>query len=276
MIYKYFLSIILLFSGLTFLPAQEVKLEKIWEVNQHLPTPESVLYDNNSERLYVSLIDGQGQDKDGKGGIAILKPDGTIENSKWVEGLDAPKGLALYKDKLYVADITKIVIVDIISSNIIDEIEVKGATFLNDVTVDDNGVVYVSDTRNNKIFELNSGEVSLYLDNVPSVNGLKFVNGKLLALAGKEFWEIDKDRRVTILAKGFEQGGDGLEPLGNGDYLVTCWPGLVYYVYDDGSIVKILDVMDKMNTADLGYNVNDNIIYIPTFNNNSVIAYKLN
>lgn len=262
------LSIFLSFYGFS----QSKSLEMIWETKENIHIPESVLYHAPTDRLYVSMI---GKDATDKGEIAILRPDGTIENAHWITGLNAPKGLAIHKGLLYIADITKVIVVDIVTSNIIDEITVDGSTFLNDVTVDDIGVVYISDTRQNKIFQLKSGKVSLYMDNVPSVNGLKYYNGKLLALAGKEFWSIDNKKQITVFTKGFEQGGDGLEPLTNGSFVVTCWPGIIYHVSAKGEIHKVQDVQGKMNTADLGYNPKENVIYVPTFNNNSVIAYKL-
>lgn len=250
-------------------------IEKVWEVNTNLPTPESVLYYGKGNVLYVSLIDGKGAEKDGKGGIAILNPDGSIKDSNWITGLNAPKGLAIYQDLLFIADITSVVVIDIVSGNIVDEITIPESTFLNDVTVDDNGVVYVSDTREGKIFQIKDGKHSLHLANLPNVNGLKHDKGKLLALVGPELWAIDANKQTKILAKGFEQGGDGLEPIGNGDYLVTCWAGLVYYVKADGTILKMQDVQGVMNTADLGFNPKTKVLYIPTFNNNSVIAYQL-
>ena len=269
------LLIFFFFLGVQLTNAQEKKIEVIWESKEQLPTPESVLYYPKDNVLFVSLIDGSGSEKDGKGGVALLNTDGSIKNATWVTGLNAPKGLAIHKGLLYIADITDVIVVDVVTGNVIDEIPVEGSTFLNDVTVDDSGIVYISDTRENKIFQLRNGKASLYLDNVPSVNGLKAEGGKLLALAGKEFWSIDANKKVTVFTKGFDQGGDGLEPVGNGDYIVTCWVGLVYYVKANGEIQKMLDVQGKMNTADLGYNQKESILYIPTFNSNSVVAYKL-
>lgn len=250
------------------------QLAPLWEIKD-LPTPESVFYSGSNNVLYVSLIDGDGSAKDGKGGVALLNPDGSIKDKEWVTELDAPKGLALYKDLLYVADITKMVVIDIITGNVINEIEVPGSTFLNDVTVDDNGVVYVSDTRENKIYTLRNDQPQLFLDNTTAVNGLKFVDGFLYALVGPELWKIDAQKNHTVIAKGFELGGDGLEPVGNGDFLVTCWGGLVYYVKANGEFEKLLDVRGKMNTADLGYDAKTKKVYIPTFNNNSVKAFQL-
>lgn len=252
--------------------AQNKTLELLWETTDNIHVPESVLYHEPSDKLYVSLIGKDGTDK---GEIAILRPDGTVENAHWITGLNAPKGLGIHHGLLYVADITKVIVVDIVTGNIVDEIEIEGSTFLNDITIDNSGIVYISDTRDNKIYQLRNGKVSMWMDNVPAVNGLKFYNGTLWALAGKELWKIDSNKKVEVFAKGFEQGGDGLEPLKDGSFIVTCWPGIIYHVTSQGEIHKLQDVQGKMNTADLGYNPKESVIYIPTFNSNSVIAYKL-
>lgn len=266
--------LLILLIGIT-TSAQDKKIEKLWESKDQLPTPESVFFNAKKNELWVSLIDGDGSKKDGKGGVAILNMDGTLKNANWISGLDAPKGMALHKDLLYIADIDKVVIVDVVTGNVINEIEIPESVFLNDVTVDDNGTVYVSDTRVNKIFQVKGAKASVYLENVNQVNGLKFIANDLYALAGPELWKIDVNKKITVIAKGFEKGGDGLEPVGNGDFLVTCWPGIVYYVSASGSFQKLMDVQGQINTADLGFDPKGKILYIPTFNSNSVIAYSL-
>jgi len=73
-----------------------------------------------------------------------------------------------------------------------------------------------------------------------------------------------------------EIGGDGIEPIGNGDYIISCWIGLIYYLDKDGKIEILLDTRDqKRNTADIGYDPKNKIVYVPTFFKNSVVAYKL-
>lgn len=270
-IYSIFV-VLLIFTNAS---AQSLSLKQLWEAAESLPVPESVLYVPERQELIVSLIDGEGNVKDGKGGIAILNLDGSIKNAEWVTGLDAPKGLALYKDRLYIADLTSVVVVDMATGSIIEKIEIEGSVFLNDVTVDIDGVVYVSDTRINKIYEIKDGAYTVYMDNVPSANGLKMLDEDLYILAGKELWKVDVEKNVSVLTEGLEQNGDGIEPVGNGDFLVTCWAGIVYYVKAEGTLTKLLDVQGKMNTADLGYDPENRIVYIPTFNSNSVIAYQL-
>jgi hypothetical protein len=262
------------FIVLNFIAKAQQLSKPIWE-SKNLPVPESVLYSATEKKLYVSLIDGAGNVKDGKGGVVILNTDGTINNVNWVEGLNAPKGLASYKKTLFVADITAVVSIDIPSGKIINKLEIDNAVFLNDVTVDDKGVVYVSDTRTNKIYRIKNGQSELYLENVTNANGLKWINKKLYVLADTELLKIDEKKNRSVLAKGFEKPGDGVEQLKNGDFIVSCWAGLIYYVKANGEISKLQDLQGQMNTADLGYNARENVLYIPTFNHNSVIAYKL-
>lgn len=269
---------LLLFSLGTVLSAtafSQHKLTELWET-KNLPVPESVLYHAENNALYVSLIDGEGSVKDNKGGVAVLNLDGSVKNQNWVTGLHAPKGMADYKGLLYVADITAVAVIDMASGEVIHTIEFPGAVFLNDVTVDPNGVVYVSDTRTGTIYQMKDNKPTVFLENAPNANGLKFIKEHLYALVGPELWKIGQNKNSTVLAKDFELGGDGLEPVGNnGDFLVTCWGGLVYYVKADGSVEKLMDVRGEMNTADLGIHPATNTIYIPTFNSNSVKAFKL-
>lgn len=271
---KYKLLTLCAFMAFNFTTKAQQLSKPIWE-SKNLPVPESVLYNPTEKKLYVSLIDGAGNVKDGKGGVAILNTDGTINNANWFEGLNAPKGLASYKKTLFVADITAVVSIDIPSGKIINKIEIDNAVFLNDVTVDDKGVVYVSDTRTNTIYRIENGKSELYLENVSGANGLKWINKNLYVLANTELLKIDKNKNRTVIAKGFEKSGDGLEQLKNGDFIVSCWAGLIYYVKANGEVKKLQDVQGQMNTADLGYNPKENMLYIPTFNHNNVIAYKL-
>lgn len=269
--------LVTLIAGVLSMPLFAQKsLEKIWVSDQQLPVPESVLYLSEASELWVSLIDGAGNEADGKGGLAKLHADGSLKDATWVEGLNAPKGMALNAGKLYIADLTEVVVIDAASGKILEKIPVEGATFLNDVTANDLGVVFVSDTRQNKVYQIKEHQPSVFLEEAPSANGLKAIGTDLYVLAGPELWKVDTaTKNKSVLAKGFEQGGDGIEPVGNGDFIVTCWAGLIYYVKADGTFEKLLDVQGKMNTADLGFNAAEGILYVPTFNNNSVVAYKL-
>src|SRR6185503_16046771 len=113
--------------------AQQHKLEKIWETDAIVAVPESVLPEKNI--LYVSLIDGGPWDADGKGGVGKLSLNGKDYDSSWITGLNAPKGLGKSGNRLYVADIGDVVVIDINKRKIEKKIPIDGASGLNDITV---------------------------------------------------------------------------------------------------------------------------------------------
>ena len=195
----------------------------------------------------------------------------------WLTGLNAPKGMAMFKNRLYVADITELVVIDIKKRKLIKKIPIADSVFLNDVTVNSSGIVYVSDTRTNKIHQIKNDVPSLYLENMTSANGLKVFGSSLIVGAGKELLLAGKDKKPLTLATGFAQGIDGIEMVSRGEFIVSCWPGLVYYVYSDGKIELLIDSQaEKINTADIGFDPNTKQVFIPNFFKNSVTAYQLN
>ena len=72
------------------------------------------------------------------------------------------------------------------------------------------------------------------------------------------------------------EGIDGIEPVGNGDFILTAWVGYIFYVTAAGSVETLLDThLEKKNTADIGYDTAKRIVYVPTFNAKTVVAYML-
>lgn len=274
-----FLGVLGLFFcvGLPSLPVvAQPKLEQLWQTPD-LPTPESVLYVLDDEPyLFVSLIDGQGDAVDGKGGIAKLSMDGEVIERDWLTGLNAPKGMAIYENRLYVANITEVVVIDIKKRAVIKKIPIADSVFLNDVTINSSGIVFVSDTRTNKIHRIENDQPSLYLENMASANGLKVYGSNLIVGAGKELLLIGADKKPLTLATGFAEGIDGIEMAARAEFIVSCWPGLVYYVHSNGKLSLLIDSRaDKINTADIGFDPNTKRVFIPNFFKNSVTAYQL-
>jgi hypothetical protein len=254
----------------------QAKLEALW-LAEGLKVPESVLVyrEGRNNFLLVSQIDGDPSNVDGQGGIARVSLSGEVEEPDWVTGLNAPKGMAAQGGKLYVADINEIVIINIKKAEIEKKIPVPGAVFLNDVTIDNAGVVYVSDTRTNKVHRLKNGIVDDYLTSVESANGLKAIGRTLIVGAGTHLYLYDDKKNRLEIASGFAQAIDGVEGVSRGDFLVSCWPGLLYYVHTDGKVELLQDSQAaKINTADIGYDSATNSVYVPNFARNTVTAYS--
>jgi len=98
--------------------------------------------------------------------------DGKIIAVDWVPGLNAPKGLGLYKGKLYAADIDEVVVVDIKKGAIDKKIPIDGAKGLNDISIGSDGVVWVSDSKNNVIYKIENDKPSVYLEGLKGANGV--------------------------------------------------------------------------------------------------------
>ncbi|MEO6454981.1 MAG: ATP-binding protein [Ginsengibacter sp.] len=255
--------------------AQQHSLEKIWETDSIVAVPESVLPDANKSILYVSLIDGGGWDVDGKGGVGKLNTNGKNYDSLWITGLNAPKGMGITGNRLFVADINSVVVIDIKNGKIEKKINIDSAKGLNDITVSDQGIVYVSDSRTGNIFRIKNDIPELYLSNMNGVNGLRCINDDLFIGAGKSFVKANAQKQLTNIAE-VPQAIDGIEPIGNGDFILTSWGGYIYYVSAGGNIETLLDThLEKKNTADIGYDITRRIVYVPTFNAKTVVAYKL-
>lgn len=249
-------------------------LEKIWESDSILKTPESVLFDAKSKILYVSNIGDF--DKENSGFISKLDLNGNILERNWVSDLTATKGMGLFNDRLYAAEMSTVAVIDVTSGTIVQRIPIEGAQMLNDITIDPNGIVYVSDTRTGKVHKIENGEPSLYLENLKSPNGLLSVGNVLYVLADGTLQRTDDGSALTQLAEGMEGGTDGIEMVKENEFIISCWQGVIYYVKSDGSKQLLLDTRDqKINTADIGYDSQNQIVYVPTFGKNNVVAYKL-
>ncbi len=257
--------------------AQTHSLVKKWETDTLLKTPESVLYVEKNKVLYVSNIDGTPDGKDGKGSIGKVGIDGKIIQADWVTGLNAPKGMGLYKNKLYVADVTEVVVIDVQKGKIIDRIPVEKSSFLNDITIDKEGAVYVSDSRTLKIHRIDKDKtVTTLLENLKGPNGLLAVGDDLLVLDKGILFKLTHSGQMLTITEGMDPSTDGIEMVKANEYIVSCWTGIVYYIPARGDKQVLLDTREKkINSADIGYDAKNKILYVPTFYKNSIVAYEV-
>ena len=255
------------------------KLTKTWETTATLKVPESVRLDASRKVLYVSNIDGEPWNADGKGSIAKVGLDGQVIAAEWVTGLDCPKGLALSDDGklLYAADAGGIVVIDIEAGKIKNKIAIPDGVQLNDL-VNDKGTLYVSDSKGRRVFVVKDGHPSVYLDEkvLKGPNGLFVHKGALYVLDNDSLNKVGKDMTLKVIADGMPGGADGLENIKGDDFLVSVWGGAVWYVSADGSQALLFDGKpSSTHTADLGWDPATKTAFVPTFFGNSVIAFKV-
>jgi hypothetical protein len=274
---------LLLLSGLTLNGCSQDKKEgshklvRLWESEANLTTCESVCYDPRNNLLYVACINGQPGQKDGNGFIATLSIEGNEIDKEWVKGLDAPKGMAITGDNLYVTDIDRVVEINRRTGAITQSIPIAGAQFLNDLTASPEGNLYVSDMATNKVHLIRNGQVSLLLENpvLESVNGLFFEeDGLLIGCKNALYRYHTGDKSVETVLKD-TPSIDGIEKNEEGNIIFSDWIGHVFRTTGK-TFEMILDLSgENKNAADIEVVPDLNLLLVPTFRGNSVIAFRL-
>ena len=269
-------------------PAEEqpapVVLTEVWLLEEGLNRPESVVYDAARDVLYVSNINFEGP-----GSIAKVSTDGMMVDSMWVSDLAAPKGIALGGDILYVADENTLLEIDLDSGEIMAEHVVEGdEVYLNDVTVGEDGAVYVSDSRFSKVYALQDGSFDVWLahDNVLVPNGVHVVGDELYIAAsdstaeepgqGRYLQAISfADQSVRALHGTEPEGAlDAVEPDGMGGLFVSDWGGGRLLHFREGEGLTLLRTPGQ-GTADVEFVADTKMLYVPVMMSNQLIAFEV-
>jgi len=266
----------------------KLKTTLLWTVN-NLESPESAYYDKESNLIYVSNVVGEALGKDQKGYISVLNMDGSIREKYLVKGLNAPKGMRIFKGILWVSDIDTLIAINIMKKKILKKYYIKGSKFLNDVAIDKSGRVFVSDMTEGKIYSVYKKKVKLFTKTDDLPNGLLVKKNKLIMAGwgknikddfsteplGKLYFFDLKNKKRIFITNGPVGNLDGLEELENdGGFIVSDWvKGDILHISLDGSIDKILSL--SKGTADIGYITDKKILLIPLMNDNKLQAYLL-
>lgn len=278
-----FLSLFSLQSTVACEPGEvEPELVQVWETDALLDVPESVLFVKKCNFFFVSNISGSPSGKDGNGFVSKVSMDGEILELKWATGLDAPKGMVIHGDYLYVSDIDRLVQINLASGDIEDEFPAPGARFLNDVAVDKAGNIYVSDSSssNSAIYRLTDGVISIWMTDelIQKPNGLHMNKKRLLVGSSGDgcIKSIHLETKEVEIVACPGSGIDGLHPVQKGIYVISDWKGKTSLVTDEGDVTVLLDTTEmRINSADLDYVRKKKLLLIPTFFDNRVVAYKL-
>ena len=264
-------------------------------------TPESVLWDATRNVWYVTNINGSPLGKDDNGFIVRLGPDGAVlDTVPFINGADeditlnAPKGMALVGDTLYVADIDAVRTFNVTTGTQIASIEMAGmgATFLNDVAAGDLGTVFITDSGisfdstgavlhpgKSRVFILVAGNVNeaVVLPAQSAVNGMAWdaARGAWILVGFNTqnvySWTPTADS-VEVLGTG-PGGGDGIVILADGRALYSSWADSSLTVFSNGTSTTLRKGLPA--PADLGYDAMRGIVAVPLFQNDRVELWQV-
>lgn len=256
-------------------------------------TPESVL--PTDDVYYVSNINGSPTDADGNGFISKMSPEGEVVMLKWIDGeaegvtLNAPKGSTITGGTFYVADIDHVRMFDLATGKPKGDVAIKGATFLNDMTHDDAGNVYVSDTgikftdkgaqptgtaaiysidAKGKVTKLASG------DELGGPNGLAWSGGTLYAVTfnANKLLAIAKGGKPEVKAELPKGGLDGLVVVSPDQVLISSWEAQAVFAGPVAGPFKEA-ITGVPAPADIGYDAKRKKVLVPLFQDNAVAIY---
>jgi sugar lactone lactonase YvrE len=263
-------------------------------------SPESVLFDSTQDVYFVSSINGEPLGKDNNGFISRLRPDGAIEVLKFIEGgrggvtLNAPKGLAMRGDTLWVADIDVARAFNVRTGVSVDSVKFDSlrAVFLNDVAIAPNGAIYITDTGirfddvgnvlhpgPDRVFRVGPDRkvtVAVRGDSLGRPNGIaldavgrRFI---IVQAGGKAVlaWKPG-DKTPRVIARGVG-GFDGVEMIGD-KIVVSSWTDSSITRFDSTQGTKIITGVPT--PADIGYDAKRNRVLIPILTGNRVEVWQL-
>lgn len=254
-----------------------------------LTMPESSIVHADG-RVFITEIGGYGKNGDGK--VTVLNTDGTT--ATLVDGLDDPKGIDLYNNQLYVADLNKVLRIDLDGKKTVfaKTADFQGTpTFFNDIEIDGLGNVYVSDSGDDNgkyaaIYQITqAGKVSQLLDENSGIkrpNGLlmdgpnkllvaDFGSGKLFQMT---FNAESGKSKLTLLNSGFG-AADGLVRDSDGLLYISDWGGGKVWQLSEPKATPQLISQGHQASADISLSVDGKFILMPDMKAGSLVPIAI-
>jgi hypothetical protein len=261
----------------------------------NLAGPESVLYDREQDVYFISNLNGGLLAQDNNGFISRVRANTLAVDLRWVAGgkdgvrLDAPKGMAIVGDVLYVSDVTAVRKFDRRTGAPRGEVMLPRATLINDLATDGTNV-YASDTGvipgagttfvatgTDAIWKIVNDHATKIASGreLNQPNGLDFHRGSLWVVTfhGGELYRLDggKKRNIIKLPRGQL---DGLVHLQDGTPVVSSWIGTS--VYRGSATEEFTAILRGIAApADLGYDATRQRLLVPNSPMNTVTIHSL-
>ena len=256
-----------------------------------LQTPESARWDSDQNVWFVSNINGDPFGKDNNGFIARVTADGKVDSLKFIAGgrrgatLNAPKGLAITGDSLWVADIDVVRVFNKRTGALAGSVRLAGAKFLNDITAGPDGTIYITDSGlgpkfshpgPDRIYMIKAGKASIALESkdLAAPNGIAFMEDALLVVPfmGNTLVAWSPGEKTPRPIGSGPGQHDGIEILPDNRLLVTSWADSSLFIVEDGKSTRV--AYPVPSPADIGFDGKSRVA-VPLFMENRVEFWEL-
>ena len=259
--------------------------EEAWRLGG-FSMPESAWYEASIDKIVVSNIGVFGPDGGMDGRLSLVSLDGVIEDADWVTGLMDPKGISSHDGMLYVADAIGLQVVSIADGTLVSTIALDGATFPNDVAVDANGFVYVTDFLAGGLYRYHDGSAEVFMPagSLPLPNGILARDGTLwIGSFGDEMqadfsvaqpgglWQVDIATKAVSPVETAQGVGsvDGMVFVGEAVIFDDNPTGMMF-IHDAVGTRELASV--GPGSADLG--VIGDLVIVPNLGAGEIVAYQ--
>ncbi|MFH1852783.1 MAG: SMP-30/gluconolactonase/LRE family protein [Candidatus Neomarinimicrobiota bacterium] len=234
--------------------------------------PESVTFDAERSRYLVS----------NKGDGKIISLDLNGNQAIFSSSQSSVRGLQILSDRLYAACDAGVVAFNLATAAKVMTVAISERVFLNDITADGDGYLYISDSSSGKIFRVNSADQSwsTFVSGLASPNGLLFdaANNRLLVChwgANAKISAVDlSNGSVSWVVSTPYSDLDGLAFDSQGSIYVSSWGSGVVYRYNN-----LFTMADAVSSGHAGpadiYISAEDVLAVPNFNGNSVDLINL-
>lgn len=252
--------------------------------------PASFIVDPATGAYYVSNVAGAPGAKNKKGFIAKIDGEGKLIDRHFIRSgrngvtLNAPKGLAISGDDLFVADIDAVRRFDKNSGKLLGVIDLAflGAKFLNGLAFGPDGQLFVSDTIGNVIYkiDLKKNYQVTFLARGAGLghpNGMVYENrhqrllvapsnsGKIIA--------VDMSGQLLTVYRGVFKDLDGIDLDGQGNIIVSDFGAGKIYRIKKYSSVEVLR-KNMVTPAGISFDARNNRVLVPSFEGDIVFTFS--
>jgi sugar lactone lactonase YvrE len=259
-----------------------------------LQMPRSVLWDADQDVYFVSNINGDPVGQNKNGFISKIGPDGKVIVLKFVDGskkgseLNAPKGLAIVGEILYVADINVVRKFDRKSGKAKGVIKIAKSVFLNDLSASPDGkTLYVSDSAvaiQGGNFA-GTGDDAIYAIDVKKNTAVALIRDPALrspsglladddgvwvvTLGANQLFHVDQQGGTGPATKLPKGGLDGIVKRDDGSFLISSWEAsAIYGGKPGGEFQEVISAIPS--AADIGLDSKRNTLLVPILQKSAV------
>ena len=275
----------LMFVTLSAVYANDV--QPTWQVNG-FDQPESVVAGPKGLFLYVSNINGQPAEENGKGYISKLTIDGKVVKQHWITGMNAPKGMKVFKGSLFVADMQQLHVIDLASERLVKTYYSDDAKMLNDIAIDGEGTLFLTDLLGGGIYQLKHERIEPWFhhNKLPHSNGILWHQGKLIIANWGEgmnddfstqvlgsLYELDlQTKKLSTVKHAAEIGNlDGIFAMGD-SLFVSDWVTGDIFKITPSERKRVLKL--NQGVADIGGE--SQWLYTPMMMNGQIMVWNTN